>query len=106
MHSGPNPQQKLGKAPAPAHMGPPPTGISHTAVQAFQPSNTPHSLPKLPPMGFFPPPTAHPHVGHILFLVSIHTRPNTTPNIPKHPLKYQNHTPYSSTILVSFSFIC
>ena len=41
MHSGSNPQQKPGKVPAAAPMGPPSTGICHTAAQAFQPSNTP-----------------------------------------------------------------
>ena len=41
MCTGPNPQQESGEIPTLAHMGPPATSISHTAVQVIQPSSTP-----------------------------------------------------------------
>ena len=87
--SGPNCQQKPGKVPTAAHMGPSTTGISYTATQAFQPSNPPPTHLNTP----LQVPTTHTGKGHILFLISIQCLglilPQTPPKHPKSPYKLQ-----------------
>ena len=92
---GPNPQQKLGKVPTAAYMGPSTTGIIYSAAQAFQ---APPSHPPKHPLPEQVPPTTH--TGAYTFLCKYPMlRSNTTPNSP-----YKLH-PYTSAILVSFSFL-
>ena len=99
------PQQKPGQVPEAAHMGPPPPGITHSPVQAQQPSNhlfsyiTPPLVP-LPPYTFLLLPIM---VGaHIFFFPMISTHV-----CPKYPPLLTYNKSYSSAILVSFlHFIC
>ena len=66
----------------------------------------PSSLPTPPPPTGSPPSCCPSRWGHILFLVSTHARPNTTPYTPKHPQNTKT-TPLQQCHLGKFSFfIC
>ena len=108
MCTGPHPQQKPGKVPAAAHMGPSPV-IPNSTVQANQHSNLPNHYCITPPTGspyllpfphFTPSPTTLRGRGcRISFYFFTYGKYTCIPNTP-HLLIYNKS--YPSTILVSF----
>ena len=65
-------------------------------------ANLPCPLPHPPTCPTGPPPAAHIGRGHILFLVGIHARSNTTSNTPKTPQKSQKLHPLQQHHLGKF----